>query len=104
MPCPQGVDIPGVFHYYNLMSVDGKTSARFEFAQVMGMRREPGFASQCIGCGKCEQHCPQHINIRDMLRQADRALRPLPYKIGINVARRFMLGGKKNAKHGHTEG
>ena len=90
MPCPKGVDIPGNFYYYNLMYIDKKSAARFEFAQSMGMRKEPGFASQCVGCGKCEQHCPQHINIREKLREADRALRPLPYKLGINAARKFM--------------
>ena len=91
MPCPKGVDIPGNFYYYNLMYIEKKTSARFEFAQSMGLRKEPGFASQCVGCGKCEQHCPQHIQIRDMLQEADRALRPLPYKLGINAARKFMV-------------
>ncbi len=92
MPCPKGVDIPGNFYYWNLMYYEGKKSAvRFEFAQNMGLRREPGFASQCIGCGKCEKHCPQHINIREMLKRADRDLRPLPYKIGIEAARRFMV-------------
>ena len=91
MPCPKGVDIPGTFYYYNLMSIEKKSSARFEFAQNMGMRSEPCFASQCIECGKCEQHCPQHINIREKLKEADKALRPLPYKVGIEVARKILL-------------
>ncbi|MCH5208360.1 MAG: aldo/keto reductase [Oscillospiraceae bacterium] len=91
MPCPKGVDIPGNFFYYNLMYMEKKGPARFEFAQNMGLRKEPGFASQCVGCGKCEQHCPQKINIREKLKEADRALRPLPYKIGINAARKFMI-------------
>ena len=91
MPCPKGVDIPGNFYYYNLMYMEKKSPARFEFAQNMGMRKEPGFASQCVQCGKCEQHCPQHIDIRQKLKEADRELRPLPYKIGINMARKFMI-------------
>ena len=91
MPCPHGVDIPGNFYYYNLMYMERKNPARFEFAQSMGMRREPGFASQCIGCGKCEKHCPQSLPIRDLLKQADRELRPWPYRLGINAARRFMV-------------
>ena len=94
MPCPKGVDIPGNFYYYNLMYIEKKSSARFEFAQNMGIRKEPGFASQCVGCGKCETHCPQKINIREMLKEADRALRPLPYKLGINAARKFMIKQK----------
>ena len=91
MPCPKGVDIPGNFYYYNLMYMEKKSSARFEFAQNMGLRKEPGFASQCIGCGKCEKHCPQNINIREKLKEADRGLRPLPYKIGINAARKILI-------------
>ena len=90
-PCPRGVDIPGNFHYYNLMYMEKKSPARFEFARNLGLRKEPGFATQCVGCGKCEKHCPQHINIREKLKEADRALRPLPYKIGISAARRIII-------------
>lgn len=91
MPCPRGVDIPGNFYYYNLMYMEKKSSARFEFAQNMGLRKEPGFASQCIGCGQCEKHCPQHISIRQKLKEADHDLRPLPYKLGIHAARKIMI-------------
>ena len=87
MPCPQGVDIPATFHYYNLMYFEKKTPVRYEYARNVGMRSEAGFATQCIGCGKCERHCPQHIEIREMLRQADRDLRPLPFRAGIAVMR-----------------
>ena len=91
MPCPKGVDIPGNFYYYNLMYMEKKSSARREFIQNMGLRKESGFASQCVGCGLCETHCPQHISIRAELKEADRALRPLPYKLGIHAARKIML-------------
>lgn len=90
MPCPKGVDIPGNFHYYNLMYMEKKASARKEFARNMGLRKEPGFATQCVGCGLCEKHCPQHLPIREKLKEADRDLRPLPYKIGIQIARKVM--------------
>ncbi|MBE6041830.1 MAG: aldo/keto reductase [Clostridiales bacterium] len=91
MPCPQGVDIPGTFHNWNLMYIEKKKGpVRFEYARNVGMQKDPAFASQCIGCGKCEQHCPQHIQIRAMLKKADKDLRPLPYKIGIAAARKFM--------------
>lgn len=90
MPCPQGVDIPGTFYYYNLMYFEKKSPVRFEYARNIGMRKDTVFASQCVGCGKCEQHCPQHISIREMLKKADRDLRPLPYRIGISAARKIM--------------
>lgn len=91
MPCPKGVDIPGNFYYYNLMYMEKKSSARREFAKNMGLRKEPVFASQCVGCGLCEKHCPQHIKIREQLKEADRNLRPLPYRLGIHVARKIIL-------------
>lgn len=91
MPCPKGVDIPGNFYYYNLMYMEKKSSARLEFVKNMGLRKLPGFASQCVGCGLCETHCPQHIKIREKLKEADHDLRPLPYQIGIHAARSIIL-------------
>ena len=91
MPCPKGVDIPSTFYFYNQTAITGKVKARFEYAQVVGLRKEPSFASQCIQCGKCEMHCPQSIEIRKMLKEADKTLRPWPYKVGINLASKFMV-------------
>ncbi len=91
MPCPKGVDIPGIFRRYNTMFSESKSAGRSQFIQTVGLTKIPAFASQCIRCGKCEQHCPQSIPIRDKLQEADRALRPLPYKIAIRAARAFMF-------------
>ncbi|MBR3383202.1 MAG: aldo/keto reductase [Clostridia bacterium] len=99
MPCPRGVDIPGAFRCYNAMFIESRSRGRFQYAQTVGLTKEPAFASQCVGCGKCEAHCPQGIPIREKLKEADRALRPLPYKLGINLARSFMFRktGKRRA-------
>ena len=91
MPCPKGVDIPGIFRCYNTMFTEGKLEGRFQFAQTVGLSKEPPFATQCVQCGKCEKHCPQNIPSREKLREADKALRPLPFKIGIGIARKFMF-------------
>lgn len=99
MPCPKGVDIPGIFHYYNLSSIEKKRTTRKEFARNMGLRKDSCMASQCIKCGKCEKHCPQHIAIREKLQEADRVLRPVPYKVGIEIARKIMVN-KRNLKKG----
>ena len=88
MPCPAGVDIPGNFHYYNLMYLESKRAARIEFARNVGLRKDPEFASQCVQCGACEKRCPQHIPIRQMLKEAEKELRPLPYKAGTAIARK----------------
>ncbi|MBO5556546.1 MAG: aldo/keto reductase [Oscillospiraceae bacterium] len=89
MPCPRGVDIPGIFRCYNTMFTESKREGRSQFFHTVALTKEPAFASQCIRCGKCEQHCPQGLPIRDKLQEADRALRPLPYKLAIQFARGY---------------
>ena len=91
MPCPSGVDIPGIFRCYNAMYTEGKADGRHQFLQTVGLTREAPFATRCVGCGKCEKHCPQGIPIREKLKEADRALRPPVYRIGINIARKFLF-------------
>ena len=91
MPCPQGVDIPGTCRCYNAMYIDSKSQGRYEYAQTVGLTKEAAFATKCIGCGKCEKRCPQNIPIREKLKEADKALRPLPYKIAVGIIRKFMF-------------
>lgn len=98
MPCPKGVDIPGAFRCYNMMFIESKTQGRFEYAQTVGLTKERAFATQCIECGKCETHCPQQLPIRKLLKEADAALRPLPYKVGIHIARKFMFRKAKKSR------
>lgn len=92
MPCPKGVDIPSTFRCWNEMYTEGRAVGRKEYWQVVSLRKEPAFATQCVRCGKCEAHCPQHLSIRDALPQADRDLRPPHYRVAGAVARRFALG------------
>ena len=94
MPCPKNVNIPAIFRCYNLMYTENKASGRKEYYQTVALNGDPSFANQCIQCGKCEQHCPQHIPIREKLKEADKALRPFPVGLGLNIARRFMLKKK----------
>lgn len=80
MPCPRGVDIPGTFRCYNAMYSEGKKSGRRDYLQCTAFRKNPASASQCVGCGKCEQHCPQHIEIRGELKAAAGELETVKYK------------------------
>lgn len=91
MPCPQGVDIPALFRCYNHMYTESKREGRSEYWQTVSLRKERAFARQCVGCGKCEKHCPQGIAIREQIRIADRELRPLPWRIAGDVARAWAV-------------
>ena len=91
MPCPQGVDIPGIFSCYNSMYLEKKSRGRSDYLSTIGIRKTPGFGSRCVGCKKCEKHCPQGLPISSLIKQADKELRPLPYKIAAFAARKFMV-------------
>lgn len=94
MPCPKGVDIPGIFASYNTMYTDAKASGRSQYFQTVALSADPSFVSQCIKCGKCEQHCPQNIPIREKIQEAERALIPWPMKYFVKLGRKFLLRKK----------
>ncbi|MBP3428279.1 MAG: aldo/keto reductase [Clostridia bacterium] len=89
MPCPKNVDIPGTFAAYNHCFTEGKSSAMWEYVKCTALRRTSTAASNCVSCGKCEQHCPQHIAIRDELKNASRALETPFYRLIRRVIRLF---------------
>jgi len=65
-PCPSGVRIPECFNHYNAASMfDDPAYAKRKYESTL---IEPYRASQCIGCGECEEQCPQQIPIRDRLK------------------------------------
>ena len=86
-PCPKGVDIPGTFAAYNRRYSDNKFTALKEYAMCTALRSNSTTASNCIGCGKCEKHCPQGIPIREKLKEAEKELEGPIFKIFTKVAR-----------------
>ena len=80
-PCPKGVDIPGIFAIYNRWYGEDKSGARKEYLKCTTLRRNATAASNCIGCGKCERHCPQGIEIRKELQNARKALEGSLYRV-----------------------
>ena len=68
MPCPNGVDIPGVFAAWNnvsLYSVDPKQDWGLNQIKANGAG-----ADNCVACGACEAACPQHLGIIEGLKLA----------------------------------
>ena len=81
VPCPKHVDIPGTFAAYNHLYTENRFSGWKEYFMCTAARKTSTAASNCIGCGKCEQHCPQHISIRQELKNAQKELETPIYKV-----------------------
>lgn len=81
MPCPRGVDIPGSFAAYNRRYSEGWVAAMKDYFMCTAIRKESSGASNCVECGKCERHCPQHIQIRQELKAVKKTLENPVYRI-----------------------
>lgn len=88
-PCPKGVNIPGCFAAYNMVATEGKITGMMEYMKNTTMRKTPTAASQCVECGLCEKHCPQHINIREELKRVRKEMETPIYRIASKVVRTF---------------
>lgn len=91
MPCPQGVDIPGTFAAYNRRYSEGRFPALKEYFMCTALRGKSTAASNCVGCGKCETHCPQGIHIRDELKNAAKELEIPVYRLARKVNEKWKL-------------
>ncbi|MBR6001898.1 MAG: aldo/keto reductase [Bacteroidales bacterium] len=92
MPCPFGIDIPGIFAHYNAMVNEGAVGASEEQKTFRKLRDRylttynkaiPTVrqADHCIGCGKCVHHCPQSIRIPHELHRIDKQIETLKRSI-----------------------
>lgn len=81
MPCPMGVDIPTCFRCYNVKASDGWFNGMREYLMCTTFKKTRTNASLCIKCGKCEQHCPQSIKVRDELENVKKDMEDIIYKI-----------------------
>lgn len=64
MPCPEGVDIPGIFKVFNDYQLKKWEK---QFINNYKKMDESKHAKHCVACGLCMTHCPQNIMIPDRL-------------------------------------
>ena len=89
MPCPYGLNIPGIFAHYNKCIAEGimpsATGGENEYRRnrraflVSYDRAVPTVrqADHCIGCDHCVSHCPQRIDIPKEMQHIDRFVESL---------------------------
>ncbi|MCD7741465.1 MAG: aldo/keto reductase [Ruminococcus sp.] len=65
--CPMNIAIPEYFAMYNSAKKEswGIDKQKKDYSELNNTR---GKASDCVECGQCEEHCPQHINIIERLK------------------------------------
>jgi predicted aldo/keto reductase-like oxidoreductase len=66
--CPKDILIPDIFAAYNSKKAFHNWNADFYYNSVL--THGHGKASDCVRCGGCEKVCPQHLPIRNLLKDA----------------------------------
>ncbi len=67
--CPMQIPIPDYFELYNAELQEIEKNFTVQGTYYDNLALQHGKASDCIACGQCEQHCPQHIEIIKMLQK-----------------------------------
>lgn len=65
--CPQSISIPDLFGCLKSKRLFNDPNASFYYHKVH--TADKGKASDCIECGQCEDICPQHLEIRRLLKE-----------------------------------
>ncbi len=67
--CPVGLAIADFFEIYNDYHLCGASYLRMAKRRYKWATGGKAKASACIGCGACEDACPQHLEIRELLKK-----------------------------------
>lgn len=78
-PCPKGIEIPRIFQAYTYHNVYGLHAlAKKTYLGYIQNEKKPGATSRdCADCGFCERKCPQHLQIRQLLKKVETVLEQL---------------------------
>jgi predicted aldo/keto reductase-like oxidoreductase len=68
--CPAGIPIPDVFAAFNASKSRKEEEAEKGKADYAAIENK---ADACIGCGQCENACPQYLHIRQLLEAVAKA-------------------------------
>ena len=68
--CPMDIGISGTFAAMNTLLLYGNESIAKDRYKAMVINKGRKNPEKCIKCGKCEEACPQHIEIRSNLEKA----------------------------------
>ena len=66
--CPKGIAIPEIFATVNAQKLHRNWNSKYYYSVVCGGAGSR--ASDCVECGRCESVCPQHLEIRRLLKEA----------------------------------
>lgn len=67
--CPKNIPIPDYFACLNAKKQFKGWNPSMYYRRVSATKPKP---DECIKCGKCEKACPQHLEIRELLKEVDK--------------------------------
>ena len=70
--CVQEINIPSLFALYNQSLIHRDWNPYFLYNSVV-TKNGKGYASSCLKCERCEKVCPQHLKIREYLKDISKA-------------------------------
>jgi predicted aldo/keto reductase-like oxidoreductase len=89
MPCPSGVNIPECFALYNSANLfpDDRQFRMQYIGRHGGIVGDRSYAGLCIGCGRCEQRCPQHLPIPALMKEVSRTMEGGGFTLKVGAAK-----------------
>ena len=68
--CPQGIAIPDLFSLLNAKKIWNNWNSTYYYNNIS--TKEGTRAKDCLECGACEGICPQHLDVRSLLKEVSK--------------------------------